>query len=221
MPWDKTMTNTITHHLNDQLLMAYAAGTLPEAYDLIIAAHLSLCDDCRAAVSSYEALGGEVMDGQQQCDLAPDSLAKTLDLIRTDIRIEPVRKTRKDDILPAPILDYVDTLDNVKWRPVGMGVKQAIIHQSDEATARLLYIPAGVAVPDHGHNGLELTLVLKGAFEDEDGRFARGDIEVATEDMEHTPVADISEDCICLAVTNAPLKFKGILPRLAQPFLRI
>ena len=102
-----------------------------------------------------------------------------------------------------------------------MGVKQSILPTAPGATARLLYIPAGTAVPDHGHNGTEVTLVLKGAFEDEDGRFARGDVEVATEELNHTPVADISEDCICLAVTDAPLRFKGLLPRLAQPFLKI
>ena len=102
-----------------------------------------------------------------------------------------------------------------------MGVRQAILKTSPEATARLLYIPAGMAVPDHGHRGLELTLVLQGAFEDADGRFCRGDIEVATEEVDHMPVADISEDCICLAVTNAPLRFKGLLPRIAQPFLKI
>jgi putative transcriptional regulator len=66
---------------------------------------------------------------------------------------------------------------------------------------------------------MELTLVLQGAFQDEDGYYGRGDIEIASQDVYHTPVADISEDCICLAVTDAPLKFKGLIPRLAQPFL--
>ena len=45
--------------------------------------------------------------------------------------------------------------------------------------------------------------------------------EIADDAVQHTPVADISEDCICLAVTDAPLRFKGLLPRLAQPFLKI
>ena len=84
-----------------------------------------------------------------------------------------------------------------------------------------MYIPAGTALPDHGHKGMELTLVLQGAFSDDDGYFARGDIEVADTHVDHTPVADISEDCICLAVTDAPLRFKGLIPRLAQPFFRI
>lgn len=102
-----------------------------------------------------------------------------------------------------------------------MGVKQAILPTTKDATARLLFIPAGAAVPDHGHNGMELTMVLQGAFSDEVDHFARGDVEIADEDLEHTPVADISEDCICLAVTDAPLKFNKLMPRLFQPFLRI
>jgi putative transcriptional regulator len=27
------------------------------------------------------------------------------------------------------------------------------------------------------------------------------------------------EDCICLAATDAPLRFRGLIPRLAQPLL--
>ncbi|MGB1033531.1 MAG: transcriptional regulator, partial [Primorskyibacter sp.] len=34
-------------------------------------------------------------------------------------------------------------------------------------------------------------------------------------------IADVSEACICLAVTDAPLRFTSFLPRLLQPFLRI
>ena len=80
---------------------------------------------------------------------------------------------------------------------------------------------AGAAMPNHSHNGTELTLVLKGAFQDADGYFARGDIEIADSDVQHIPVADIHEDCICLAVTDAPLRFEGLLPRILQKFVRI
>jgi putative transcriptional regulator len=63
--------------------------------------------------------------------------------------------------------------------------------------------------------------VLRGAFVDETARFGPGDIEVANEAMDHMPVADIGADCICLAATDAPLRFRALMPRLAQPFLRI
>jgi putative transcriptional regulator len=124
--------------------------------------------------------------------------------------------------MPQPLAEYVGgSLKDVKWRSLGMGTKQAILKTSKNATARLLYIPAGVEMPDHGHKGIEMTLVLQGAFIDGSQRFARGDIEIVDEHMEHTPVADIGEDCICLVASNAPLKFRGLMPRLAQVFLRI
>jgi putative transcriptional regulator len=205
--------------------MAYSAGDLPEAVNLIVATHISLCDECRAALGSYDAVGGAVLDTCDSVQMSNNSLNSVLDMIHAQdnqVQDKPVLAKVQDDVLPAPLVDYVGGgLDNVRWRSAGMGVKQAILPTSKDATARLLYIPAGTAIPDHGHHGLELTLVLQGAFQDEDGYFSRGDIEVADEDMNHTPVADISEDCICLAVTDAPLKFKGLMPRIAQPFLGI
>ncbi|MDA7423765.1 ChrR family anti-sigma-E factor [Thalassococcus lentus] len=218
------MTQDINHHLTDDLIMAYSAGILPEAVNLIVATHISLCDECRAAVESHDALGGAVIENTEAVEVSEACLSGALDLIRNGAWSAPETPVYKDDpVLPAPLRDYVGgSLDDVNWRPVGMGVKQAILPTEDgEATARLLFIPAGTAIPDHGHKGMELTLVLKGAFSDDDGYFARGDIEVAHEDVHHTPVADISEDCICLAVTDAPLQFKGLIPRLAQPFLKI
>ncbi|WP_420326932.1 ChrR family anti-sigma-E factor [Mameliella sp.] len=213
---------TIRHHLTDDLIMGYSAGTLPEAVNLIIATHVSLCDDCRAAVEAHDALGGAVLDTTEAETLDDGCLDATLAMIRAmDAPAPRDIKVPQDPVAPAPLLDYIGgSLDAVKWRPVGMGVKQAILKTSPDATARLLYIPAGTAMPDHGHRGLELTLVLQGAFQDDEGYFARGDIEIADADLQHTPVADISQDCICLAVTDAPLRLKG-LARLAQPFLNI
>jgi putative transcriptional regulator len=218
------MTKTkINHHLTDDLIVAYSAGLLPEAVNLIVATHVSLCDTCRAAVEAQDAVGGAVLENAGTADVTDACLAGALDMIRGGDWTAPQRSARrKDPILPGPLADYIGgSLDTVKWRPVGMGVRQAVVPTSTDATARLLHIPAGTALPDHGHRGMELTLVLKGAFSDTDGYFGRGDIEIAHEDMHHTPVADISEDCICLAVTDAPLRFKGLLPRLAQPFLNI
>ncbi len=100
-------------------------------------------------------------------------------------------------------------------------MQQAILETSKDASVRLIRIPAGASVPDHGHRGTELTLVLQGAFRDEADRFGRGDVEVANEDMNHTPVAEEGDDCICLAATDAPLRFNSLIPRIAQPFLRI
>lgn len=218
------MEHKITHHLTDEILMGYAAGTLPEAFNLMVATHVSLCDECRARVESYDAVGGAVLEQAPGNDvsLTPGSFEATMALIAGGAPNEIRTQHAKDMVLPKPLQDYVGGgIDSIKWRAVGMGVKQAILPTSKDASARLLYIPAGAAMPDHGHHGIEMTMVLQGAFQDEDDYFARGDVEVADSDLHHTPVADIHEDCICLAVTDAPLRFDGLIPKIAQRFARI
>jgi len=211
----------IKHHLTDALLMAYSAGSLPEAFNLTVATHISMCDDCRARLGAFDAMGGAMVERCDSVAMKDGSLEATMRRIRAAGPLAAPAPRRKSS-LPQPLQDYIGgDLDAVKWRSVGMGVKQAILPTSREATARLLYIPAGAAVPDHGHRGTELTLVLQGAFVDEVDHFGPGDIEIANEDLNHTPVADIGADCICLAAIDAPLRFRALMPRLAQPFLRI
>lgn len=212
---------TIQHHLTEPLLMAFAAGTLPEAFNLAIATHISMCDDCRAGLGAYDALGGAVV-----ADCAAEPLgAGCLEAVLARLGAQDmavIQAVPPPNIFPAPLADYIGGgPDQVKWRSIGMGVRQAILRTGPGATARLLHIPAGQAVPDHGHRGTELTLVLQGAFRDEADRFGRGDIEIAGTADQHTPIADLGEDCICLAVTDAPLRFTAMIPRLLQPLFRI
>jgi putative transcriptional regulator len=215
--------NTISHHLTDKLLLGYAAGVLPEAFSLVAATHVSLCDECRARLAAFETLGGAVLEDEAASPLSEDALAATLARVAAGAgSAAPVRRPSRPGVFPRPLQEYVGgDLAAVRWRPVGMGVRQAILPTARDATVRLLHIAAGSAVPDHGHRGTELTLVLQGAFRDEGARFARGDLEVADGATEHTPVAEPGEDCICLAATDAALRFRGLLPRLAAPFLRI
>ncbi len=203
--------------------MGYAAGTLPEAFNLVVATHISMCDTCRAALAEYEAVGGEVMLEGEPVVLAEDALAATLALIDSGFDATPSQpKRRVESIFPGPLQDYVSgDIDSLKWRKIGGGVSQLVLETSSEATVRLLRIPGGTAVPDHGHRGTELTLVLQGAFVDESDRFGAGDVEVANEDVEHTPVAEQGVDCICLAATDAPLRFNSFVPRIAQRFIGI
>lgn len=210
---------TIRHHISDDLLMAYAAGALPEAFALVLATHVSMCDDCRAALAGFEAVGGAMLDASDQIEMDEGSLDRVFSRLDAP---EKARPTRPAGILPLPLQDYIGgDLSAVKWRSLGMGVRQAILPTEGVGSARLLYIPAGQSVPDHGHRGLELTLVLQGAFRDKTDRFGPGDMEIATEALQHTPVAEAGPACICLAATDAKLRFNGLIPRLAQQFMGI
>jgi putative transcriptional regulator len=216
------MRTQINHHLTDALLMGYSAGTLPEAFNLVVASHVSLCDECRARMHAFDAVGGALIEDAGTVAVRDDALAATLALIARATKAEKAVAPRPRGTFPAPLQDYVGgDVDAVKWRRVGGGVSDALLATNGAGTVRLLKIAGGVTVPDHGHKGMELTLVLQGAFRDETDRFATGDVEVADDATVHRPVAEPGQDCICLAATFAPLRFNGLIPRIAQSFLKI
>ena len=64
---------TIKHHLPDSLLMAYSAGQLPEAFNLVVATHVSMCDECRIALGAFDAVGGALV-AANDCAAVSDGL---------------------------------------------------------------------------------------------------------------------------------------------------
>ena len=157
MQWDKYENdNKIKHHLSEDLLMRYSNGTLCEAFSLAVATHISMCDDCRAALESYEAMGGALLDVSDPEEMGDDSFESVMALIENQsVQItESAEKVESD--VPSALSDYIGgSLKDIKWRPIGLGVKQSLLKTS--ALDRwLLYIPAGTAVPGHSHVGSEL-----------------------------------------------------------------
>lgn len=210
--------SAIEHHIPDALLQAYAAGSLGHSFSVVVAAHVSMCDSCRARLEAHEAAGGVVLEELATADVAGDLKDRVLAAL--DAPVEEAPGYGPSGIFPGAVMAELKGRPP-RWRALGGGIRQNILSSDDEGSVRLLYIPRGEAVPDHGHNGLELTLVLQGSFSDETGYFGVGDVEVAREDLDHTPIAGMDGPCICLAATDAPLKFNSFFPRLLQPLFRI
>jgi putative transcriptional regulator len=206
------------HHVPDAMLAASAAGALAYPFAVLVAAHVSLCDECRARLEAHRHLGGLVLEGMGPAPLSAGARPRTLAALHRPPTSEPPRGGY--GVFPAPLADLLGHAPP-RWRSLGFGAKQAILWQGEAGSVRLLSIPAGQAVADHGHLGLELTLVLSGAFADEGGLYRAGDIEIADEALEHVPRATDDMACICAAATDAPLRFRELIPRLLQPILRI
>lgn len=210
--------SAVTHHAPDAMLAAYAAGNLPQAFAVVVASHVSLCAQCRAALEAHQNVGGIVLE--ESHGVAVSSTLKADILSQLDAPFTPEPVYDRAGIYPGPVIEAMKGRAP-RWKTLGMGVRQDILTADANGSVRLLYIPPGQAVPDHSHNGLELTLVLQGSFSDATGRFGVGDLEIADETLEHTPTADEGEACICLAATDARLRFRALVPRLLQPLFRI
>ncbi|WP_299938166.1 ChrR family anti-sigma-E factor [uncultured Pelagimonas sp.] len=210
--------SAITHHIPDAMMAAYASGNLPHPFAVVVATHVSLCAECRAALGAHQTVGGALLERSDHVSVSAGLKSDLMAMLDDPVVPEPIFE--RQGIYPGPVVEALKGKPP-RWKTLGMGVKQSILSETGGGSVRLLYIPAGQAVPDHSHNGLELTLVLQGSFSDETGRYSAGDVEIGDEDLEHTPIADAGDACICLAATDAPLRFNAFVPRLLQPFFRI
>jgi putative transcriptional regulator len=216
----------IRFHVSSDILLSYAAGTLDEASSLLVATHLALCPHCRSRNAAADLLGGYLLESIEEEPVSPVMKDAVLWRIRNEPPPQaPVRPAPRavNAVIPDPLRSYLGhDLDGLQWKRMAPRVHQVLIPTRDRrAKARLLRFKGGQTVPSHGHNGRELTLVLTGSLCDRDTVMYRGDIAETDERTEHQPFAGPEEDCICLAVTDAPLRFKGILARALQPLFGI
>jgi putative transcriptional regulator len=213
-----------THHLDYSTLLAYAAGTLDEAFSVVAASHLAVCPTCRNAVREAEAMGGVLLEGMADEAVSAACRARTMAALE---QAAPVRTAVRAPLseLPVPLsrLLPAQALTDIAWKKKAPGVAMfdVPLPKGARGQLKLLRISAGRAMPEHGHGGEEITLVLKGAYRDHMGRFAAGDVADLDEDIEHRPVVEQDGDCICLVATERPTRFKSLTARLMQPFVGI
>ncbi|MAZ04327.1 MAG: hypothetical protein CMN56_14435 [Sneathiella sp.] len=224
---------TIRHHIGDDTLMAYANGTLAENLSVVVATHLVICPKCRRSLSMMEDMAGlllmeaepmELVQTERELAEVIPSRAEQESLLAADVAEKP--RTHADSGVPKPLADRMPaSFDDIPWRTLVPGVSHYPLSwepvAGEKGTLRLLKIAPGKTIPEHSHSGQEMTLILRGSYIDELGRFQAGDFADLDGTTHHQPVADTSEDCICLIATDAPLKFSGFFSRLLQPVFGI
>ncbi|MDF1747249.1 MAG: ChrR family anti-sigma-E factor [Alphaproteobacteria bacterium] len=224
------------HHLSEDLLLDYASGALDEAASLFVVSHLTLCPDCRKELMRLEAVGGALFATMPPTDMSADALEKALAALdSSDLDGIPASASQKRSsdnskisVLPQAVQKYIGgDVESLKWKRLGMGIETADIPLSSETGTNsgkrcfLLRVPPGKAVPQHTHTGTELVLILQGSYQDELGTFAKGDVAISDDTIDHRPVAAEGESCICLVVTDAPLRLTGPLGAIINLFVRV
>ena len=76
------MTKAIQHHIPMSMMNDYVEGRLSFAQSMVVAAHISLCDECKAVVESHDLMGGLVMDNVAPSDVPEDMFDKILSASR-------------------------------------------------------------------------------------------------------------------------------------------
>ncbi len=137
----------IKHHLSDELLSGYAAGTLAEGWSIAVATHLALCPACRSRLKQFEQIGGQLLDAGEPQKLE----VSTWDSFKDRLQKTPQSKGTFGTALrdKAACRDTGTTailrrwrFAGLKWKSLGRGAYQVSIETRDSETqVRLLRIP--------------------------------------------------------------------------------
>lgn len=210
------------YHPSNDFLMEYAAGTLPVAQAACISAHMNYCDRCRRAHDKMQNIGGAMLERLQPVPVAESVLEAVLARLNDP---EPLRhQTAKPAVVLPALLSRIINGDfsQLVWKRITRSLSISYLSTGDSDYEFALYrIAAGGRIPEHRHSGSEMTLVLEGGFSDSKGSYHPGDFIYRVADEKHAPVALDGEDCICLAVLDAPLRFTGWNYRWLNPFLQL
>src|ERR1700724_2366942 len=198
---------SIIHHPSDATLAAFASGTLDEARSIVVAAHLSLCAQCRNGVHAFEQAGGAFLDDVEPAALSAGALQRAMAALGPLDIVAPAILQGTAGDLPAPLSRYAVGMGRgVQWRPVEVASGEGV-------RVFMLKAAPGTKLPRHRHTGTEWTCVFEGAFTHALGRYGSGDFDEADESVEHDPVVDAEHGCVCLGGLQGHIELQSWLGR--------
>lgn len=217
----------------DILLMRYAAGVLPPYESMMMAAYLTVSDTARQRMATFEAAGGRMIESEAPVSVTQSCLNNIL--ARTQPAEQPCDGTSAapctdnsahgDCTIPKLMRKLVSThcpQQKLQWDQLSPGIAKIDITlcRSEPKTRRLRLLKLGPhqETPVHHHDGSEITLVLEGGFTDETGSYTRGDLVIVSDPTLHHSPRAMAEGCVCLALTEAPLRFNSLFMQLFNIF---
>ncbi|KJF82489.1 transcriptional regulator [Photobacterium angustum] len=209
----------IKHHPSKQLLEQHIEGKLPLSMALAVAAHIELCPHCQQLelqltpqIANAAWAQSKVAQRDLEQDINVDACFSAMLSDITESSNDNMSYHESDPLsieckgmtytLPRAFTKF----HQLNWRNLGKISRARLPFEEAEVRSSLLHIGKGGTIPTHTHKGYELTLLLAGDFEDENGHYVAGDFILLDESHSgHSPKT--SEGCLCYTVSNAPLHF--------------
>lgn len=220
----------------DTLLMRYAAGVLPPYESMLMAAYLTVSEHARQRMASFEAAGGRMIETVDPVSVTQNCLNNILALTQPQERpcsdatapCPDAASSAEDCSIPKLLRKLVDAhcpQQKLDWEHLTPGISKIdiILCRSEPKSRRLrlMKLAPHQATPAHHHFGSEITLVLEGGYSDETGSYRRGDMVIVTDPgLHHSPRA-METGCVCLSLTEAPLRFDSLFLQMFNIFRRI
>ncbi len=178
-------------------MLDHAAGRLLPAESVVADLHTALSPEGRRYAVMLDSAGGALLESVE-----PELIA--VGPLSPGEQEAPAAMTSSSWL--APYLD-ADLLA-LRWRRDIVGVPT---YRTSIPMLRLLRLDPGERAPVHSHGRRDVTVVLKGAFADENGLYQKGDLAFAMPGLRHQPRAVGVEPCVCMVATEGGRPVRGLL----------
>ena len=213
--------------LNEDAITDYALGTLSPAKHVMLACQSEISEAVAERVAFQEDVAASLIEDGASESLSPLFMGNVLANLPPQEGGKTVAaNTNSEGLAPKSLRHMLGHgLTDMKWKSLipGVAVHDIMGNRKTVDGDRLYLLKAkgGMRMPDHSHNGEEWTLILTGSYTVGEKRFTRGDMHIEGEDEIHAPHIDEGEDCICLVMTQGPLRMQGWLPKVVQKVVGI
>ncbi len=225
------------YHPDSRFLSDYAAGTLPRSQAVCVAAHLEFCGKCRSHVEQLTNVGAVLFEQLAPEPVSSELLCHVLDEVNEfaepSTALAPAAGTARasnlyhgheNEIkdLPRVVRSMVtSSVNDLHWVTLGSHLRLSRLNTGDLTKDTSLYhIKAGGRIPEHKHDGEEITVVLRGSFSDAEDIYQQGDFIVRGVGNTHRPIATQDGDCLCLATSDYPIVPTNWFYRLINPLVQ-
>jgi putative transcriptional regulator len=190
---------------------ALASGRAEPALGLLIDSLMALRG---LSELESESIAGAALEAETPAEMAAGALDRAFAAIDRGGPARPAASAYPELIrLPRVLVDVILSAEaETGWRFAAPGVRKLRLKVGGgESRAEVFRTDPGTAIPWHTHKGQEVTLCLLGGYSDHRGSYGPGDVTLSDPSIRHQPVTDDDGPCFVLTVTDAGLKFEGVL----------
>lgn len=204
-----------THLPPDEMIADYACGATSPGISLLLAAHMTQAPESRAKLQEFERVGGVLLADEPSIEMSSGALDAVLAKLDGSPDASIVPTLSDNGPLPRPVLDQTGIgFEDIPWKFRLPGVSSYDFDGFGDETVQLLRARPGATVPQHTHQGSEVTLVMQGVLLDDGVEYSKGDVAVNDEHDDHRPKILGDEMCYCLIVQQGSLHFTGTFSRV-------